>query len=167
MSECHFWVNVMLRQSRLRASRASPAQKLQGLRVVCSKNFSRATFFVFWGTQLVEVYLSYLPMKQIWRKRAVWAWLRTQNLRVWELEKSPNFSPEILIEFCLWKLFLLELILSFSECTKLLLRNLCIDSVRGEYKFGWDIPVWESWVGMVNWFPKSGWGTVNWLTWGP
>ena len=26
MSECHFWANVMLRQSRLRASRASPAQ---------------------------------------------------------------------------------------------------------------------------------------------
>ena len=89
------------------------------------------------------------------------------EFRIWELEKTPNFSPEISIEFCLWKLFLLELILSFSECTKLLLRNLCIDSVRGEYKFGWDIPVWESWVGMVNWFPKSGWGTVNWLTWGP
>ena len=41
-----FWVDVMLRQSRLRASRASPAQKLQDLRVVLSKNFSRATFFV-------------------------------------------------------------------------------------------------------------------------
>ena len=50
MAKCHFWANVMLRQSRLRASRASPAQKSQGLRVVCSKNFSRATFFVFWST---------------------------------------------------------------------------------------------------------------------
>ena len=39
----------MLRQSRLRASRASPAQKLQDLRVVLSKNFSRATFFCFLG----------------------------------------------------------------------------------------------------------------------
>ena len=27
MSECHFWADVMLRQSRLQASRASPAQK--------------------------------------------------------------------------------------------------------------------------------------------
>ena len=32
--KCHFWANVMLRQSRLRASRASPAQKSRGLRVV-------------------------------------------------------------------------------------------------------------------------------------
>ena len=48
----------MLRQSRVRASRASPAEKLQGLRVVCSKNFSRA---VFWSTQMVDIYLSYLP----------------------------------------------------------------------------------------------------------
>ena len=47
MSECHFWADVMLRQSRLRASRASPAPKSQGLRVVWSKNFSGATFLVF------------------------------------------------------------------------------------------------------------------------
>ena len=63
--KCHFWANVMLRQSHVQASRASPAQKSQGLRVVCSKNFSRATFFVFWVTQLVDIYLSYLPVKQI------------------------------------------------------------------------------------------------------
>ena len=34
-----------------------PAQKSQGLRVVYSKNFSRATFFVFWGTHLVDLEL--------------------------------------------------------------------------------------------------------------
>ena len=34
------------------SSRASTAQKPQGLRVVCSKNFSRATFFVFWVFEL-------------------------------------------------------------------------------------------------------------------
>ena len=50
MSECHFWADVMLRQSRLWASRASPAQKSRGLRVVYSKKISRATFFVFWVT---------------------------------------------------------------------------------------------------------------------
>ena len=54
-----------------RASRDSPAQKSQGLRVVYSKNFSKATFFVFWRTHLVDRYLSYLPLKQIWRKSAV------------------------------------------------------------------------------------------------
>jgi hypothetical protein len=36
------------------------------------KNFSRATFLVFWVTQLVDMFLSYLPVKQIWRKSAVW-----------------------------------------------------------------------------------------------
>ena len=36
------------------------------------KNFSRATFFVFCGTHLVDRYLSYLPVRQIWRKSAVW-----------------------------------------------------------------------------------------------
>jgi hypothetical protein len=71
MLECHFWANVMLRQSRLQASRASPAQKSQGFRVVCFKNFSRATFFVFWPTLMVDIYLSYLPVKQIWWKSAV------------------------------------------------------------------------------------------------
>ena len=40
MAECHFWANVMMRQSHVWASRASPAQKLQGLRVVYSKDFS-------------------------------------------------------------------------------------------------------------------------------
>ena len=45
-----FWANLMLGLSRLRASRASPAQKSRGLRVVLSKNFSRATFLVYWVT---------------------------------------------------------------------------------------------------------------------
>ena len=44
MTECHFWANIMLRKPNVRAARVSPAQKLEGLRVVWSKNFSRATF---------------------------------------------------------------------------------------------------------------------------
>ena len=40
--------------------------------MVLSKKISRATFFVFWGTQLVDIYLNNLPLKQIWRKSAVW-----------------------------------------------------------------------------------------------
>ena len=71
MAECHSWAEVMLSQSCVWASRASPAQKLQGLRVDYSKKFSRATFFVFWQTHLVDRFLSYLPVKQIWRKSAV------------------------------------------------------------------------------------------------
>ena len=65
MADCHFWANVMLRQSRVQASRASPAQKLQGLRVVYSKNFSRAPFFVFLVTYLEDKYVNNLPVKQI------------------------------------------------------------------------------------------------------
>ena len=57
ITEFHFWAIVLLRQPLVQASRASPAQKLWGLRVVYSKNFSRATFLVFWGTHLVDRYL--------------------------------------------------------------------------------------------------------------
>ena len=60
-----FWADVMLRRSHVWASRASPAQKPQGLRVVCFKKFSMATFFLFWVTQLVDSFLSYLPVKRI------------------------------------------------------------------------------------------------------
>ena len=56
MTEFHFWANVMLRQPHVRVSRASPSQKSEGLRLVYSKNFSRPTFFVFWGTHLVNVF---------------------------------------------------------------------------------------------------------------
>ena len=94
MLECHFWANVMLRQSRLQASRASPAQKSQGLKVVCSKNFSRATFFVFLSTLMVDIYLSYLPVKQIWWKSAVWEsandWRANSQ---WKFYWKPTGSP--------------------------------------------------------------------------
>ena len=40
-----FLADVMLRRSHVWAFRASLAQKLQGLRMVCSKKFSMATFF--------------------------------------------------------------------------------------------------------------------------
>ena len=66
-------LHIMLIQPHIWPSRASPAQKLLDLRVTYSKNFSRATFFVFWRTHLVGIFLSYLPVKQIWRKSAVLA----------------------------------------------------------------------------------------------
>jgi hypothetical protein len=62
----NYWAYVMLGQPHVRASRASSAQKWQSLRFFFFfKNFSRATFFVFWVTQLVNLVLSYLPVKQI------------------------------------------------------------------------------------------------------
>ena len=64
------WANVMLRQSRIWVSRASPAQKSQGLRVFSSKNFSRATFFCFLG-HLEDSSLNNLPLK---KKRSVSIW---------------------------------------------------------------------------------------------
>jgi hypothetical protein len=68
MSECHFWADVMLRRSHVWASRASPAQKSQGLRVVCSKNFSRAIDFVFFGHlvggQLFELFARETNLKK-------------------------------------------------------------------------------------------------------
>jgi hypothetical protein len=68
MTECHFWTNVMLRQPcvwAFSASRASPTQKLQWF---IPKAFHGLHFFVFWGTHLMNRYLSYFTVKQIWRK---------------------------------------------------------------------------------------------------
>ena len=50
----------------------SAAQKSQVFRVLSSIIFSRLTFFVFWVTLLKDTYLNNLPVKQIWRKSAVW-----------------------------------------------------------------------------------------------
>ena len=126
MTECHFWANLMLIQSRVQASRASPAQKSQGLRVVYSKKISRATFFVFWVTLLVDIYLSYLPVKQIWWKSAVcyyekklFYWSRkTFEIRGWRPRICKNFeitriiysnserSEQCLVTECFFNLFL-------------------------------------------------------------
>ena len=62
MTERHFLVDLMLRQPHVRAS---PAQKLRGLRVVLFQNFSRATFFFAWVSHLVDISLCYFPVKQI------------------------------------------------------------------------------------------------------
>ena len=75
-------------------SRASPAQKSRGLRVFYSKNFSRATFFVFWVTQLVDMFLSYLTMEQIWRKSAVW-YCDGVALQRYTWQKIPKFLSHL------------------------------------------------------------------------
>jgi hypothetical protein len=99
----YFWANVMLSQSLYQASRASPAQKPQVLRVVCSKNFSMATFFVFVVTYLVDSFLSYLPVKRIWRNRAVCtssteietlnAWISTNHSK-YQLQRPAQSSKQ-------------------------------------------------------------------------
>ena len=55
MPECHFWADVMLRQPHVRASRASPAQKWPGLRVVYSKTFM--LHFLFSGPLRLSIYI--------------------------------------------------------------------------------------------------------------
>ena len=106
MPRCHFWAHVMFRQPRVRASRASPGQKWAGLRAVCSKNFSRATFFVFWSTQMVDIYLSYLLMKQIWWKSAVWIW-ETETKRN---EVSENSLVTLLQVYVEWTSVLVKVL---------------------------------------------------------
>ena len=66
-AKCHFWADVMS------SEHLGPLQ-LQSCNIwgwFNSKNFSRAIFYVFWGTCLVDVFLSYLSVKQIWRKSSV------------------------------------------------------------------------------------------------
>ena len=80
---------VMLRQFRVRAS----VQKSQGLRMVSSKKFSRDRFFVFWVTYLVDIYLSYLPVKQIWWQSAVWIRATKSFLiHIYQFDYQGNFS---------------------------------------------------------------------------
>ena len=49
MNEYHFSADVMLRQPRFRASRASPAQKSRGLRVELSQKLFKGYIFCFLG----------------------------------------------------------------------------------------------------------------------
>ena len=49
ITACHFWAAVMLRQSRIQASRASPAQKSRGLRVVLFQKLFQGYIFCFLG----------------------------------------------------------------------------------------------------------------------
>ena len=46
-------------------------------------NFSRAKFFVFWGTHLVDTFLNNMPVKQIWRKSAVCSSANNQCYQIW------------------------------------------------------------------------------------
>ena len=123
MAECHFWTNVMLRQSRVLASRASPAQKLQDLRLVCSKNFSRAIFFVFWVSQLVDMFLNNLPVKQIWRKSAVWVC------------KSSHYCPSIADVYSISSEILNKVLKSVQNKNRVLKWKM--EEIRNE--------VWQNW----------------------
>ena len=49
MTDCHFLANVMLRQTRVQASRASPAQKLRGLMVLLIQKLFKGYIFCLLG----------------------------------------------------------------------------------------------------------------------
>ena len=112
IAECQFWADVMLTQFHLRASRASPAKKLQGLRVVCSKNISRATFFLS-GPLRWWIY--------IW---AICLWNKFEKKRSVRL---PKLMTAITMEYCLYVLCIL-ILWKFGKpglyCTALLPKNL-------------------------------------------
>ena len=56
LTEFYFWANVMLRQSHVWASRVTPAQKSQGLRVFFSKTF-QGLHFLFSGSLIWSIYI--------------------------------------------------------------------------------------------------------------
>ena len=70
MAKFHFWANVMLRQPHIQASRASPAQKLQGVEDCSIPKTFQGLHFLF--SRDLNMFLSYLPVKQILLQSAVW-----------------------------------------------------------------------------------------------
>ena len=73
-SHCTFSSNLFHRQivqkhvNQLRHpenNKCSPCSKDEGFERSLSKNFSRATFFVFWVSELVNMFLNNLLVKQI------------------------------------------------------------------------------------------------------
>ena len=74
MTEFHFWANVMLRQPH---AWAFPDQKWQGLRVVLLQK-------LFWGIQLVDMFLIYLPAGETNLKRNL-------SLSLWDAKANQYF----------------------------------------------------------------------------
>ena len=133
MTKYHFWANVMLSQCRVQASRTSPAQKSRGLRLVYSKNFSRRIFFVFWRTHLVNMFMSSLPVKQIWRKSAV---CNSASLSI-----SFHFSDILTVQY----LLILNLTVCDISCVLSLIRKICkgpsINNVGKHFRYIFDTPL--------------------------
>ena len=72
MTEFHFWADVMLRQPRVWAFRASPPQKLRGLRVVLDQKLFKTYIFCFlehsFGRYIFELFARETNLK---KKRSV------------------------------------------------------------------------------------------------
>ena len=127
MTDCHFWTNIMLRQPRVRASRASPAQKLQGLRVVLCQKLFKGYFFVLIHSVDRYVFEHFLPVKQIWRKSAVWT---CENESLFSLVDSTMLSDTrinyhiFFLDHKAWikplklKIFSKKTLLSWPPCIK-------------------------------------------------
>jgi hypothetical protein len=74
MAECHFWANVMLRQSRVHASRVSPAQRFAGFEGGLFQNRFKGYIFSFLGHlvggKVFEEFASETNLKK--KRSAVW-----------------------------------------------------------------------------------------------
>ena len=72
MADCHFWADVMLRQSHVRASRASPAQKWRGLRVVLFQKLFKGYILCFLGNSFGQyVFKLFAYETNLKKKRSV------------------------------------------------------------------------------------------------
>ena len=65
MTEFCFWANVLLR---------GLFKSGQGRGCFIPKTLQGLHFFTFWSIQLVHIFLSYFPVKQIWRKNRKNEW---------------------------------------------------------------------------------------------
>ena len=84
ITACHFWADVMSRQPRIQASRASPAQKSRGLRVISSSTFEGLHF-------LFSCPLSW--SMYIW---AICPWNKFHE----KAQCEPVMSPIIILDLC-------------------------------------------------------------------
>ena len=72
ITACLFWADVMLRQPRIQASRASPAQKSRGLRVVLFQKLFQGYIFCFLGDSFGRcIFEQYARETNLKKKRSV------------------------------------------------------------------------------------------------
>ena len=69
MTKFYFWTDVMLRQPRLRASRASPSQKYRGLRVVLHQKLFKAFILYRLGSSVGWYVFALFALETNWKKK--------------------------------------------------------------------------------------------------
>ena len=72
MTACHVWADVMFRQPCIQASRASPAQKSRGLRVILFQKLFQGNIFCFLGDSFGRcIFEQYACETNLKKKRSV------------------------------------------------------------------------------------------------